>query len=199
MRIVVKWSGVEDVVEDVGKELCPYGTFWVGVNWGKNFKVTVTTNQRFSNRGTFLFFSSTLPLLLLLLLLLLPPASCLLPASASSSPASVLFLHCLPFRMSLLGRIRSLYLAIGLAVLTLISFGACGLTRLLFGHRVAKRVHELILGQGTYYWMRVTGAWHLTVKGKVPDTKETFVIVANHASTSPSSYSLFKASLYVAV
>ena len=92
--------------------------------------------------------------------------------------------------MSLLGRIRSLYLAIGLAVLTLISFGACGLTRLLFGHRVAKRVHELILGQGTYYWMRVTGAWHLTVKGRVPDTKETFVIVANHASTTPSSYSL---------
>jgi len=37
MRIVVKWSGVEDVVEDVGKELCPYGTFWVGVNWGEKF------------------------------------------------------------------------------------------------------------------------------------------------------------------
>ena len=84
--------------------------------------------------------------------------------------------------MPLLSTLRSVYLAIGLTVLTLTSFGLCSIARVVFGHRVAKRLHEVILGYGTFYWMRAIGAWNLKIKGKNPDLNQTYVVVANHAS-----------------
>lgn len=87
-----------------------------------------------------------------------------------------------------MGFFGTAYMYLGISVLTLSAFGVCSFARVFFGHRVAKRFHELLLGYGVYYWMNFAGYWRMRTIGTVPTTKQAYVIVSNHASAYPHMF-----------